>query len=316
MRSIPVSVEHLRHAYGKHKVYDDLSLCFEPGRIYGLLGKNGVGKTTLIKIIMGFLKPQGGSCRIFGDPAHAIRPATRERVGLLFERHLAYEFFTIAQVERFMAGFYPRWKPDRYHALVDVLGLPPGHRIAHMSEGQRSQVVLGLMLAQDPELLILDDYSLGLDAGYRRLFVDCLREFLHDDRHTVILTSHVIQDMDRFVDEAVFLRRGGEALSLPLRTFMESFRCHVLPRQAVPQAACRLLDELATGRRPRPGKALVNVEAHSDRYELFGFGSAADLSGALARLGLPLAPGDLSPCAMNLEDAFIGYTGRRQACSW
>ena len=147
MRFPPVCVEHLRHAYGKHKVYEDLSLSFEMGKIYGLLGKNGVGKTTLIKIIMGFLKPLGGSCRIFGDPAHAIRPATRERVGLLFERHLAYDFFTIAQVERFMAAFYPRWKAERYHALVDVLGLPSTHRIAHMSEGQRSQVVLGLMLA-------------------------------------------------------------------------------------------------------------------------------------------------------------------------
>lgn len=313
MDSIPVSVEHLRHAYGKHTVYHDLSLSFEPGRIYGLLGKNGVGKTTLIKIIMGFLTPQGGSCRIFGDPAHAIRPATRERVGLLFERHLAYEFFTIAQVERFMAGFYPRWKAERYHALVDVLGLPSTHRIAHMSEGQRSQVVLGLMLAQDPELLVLDDYSLGLDAGYRRLFVDCLREFLHDERHTVILTSHVIQDMDRFVDEAVFLRRGGDALSLPLRTFMDSFRCHVLPRQAVTPAARPLLDGLASGRRDRPGKDLVNVEAHNDHYELFGFSDAAGLSGALSRLGLPLAPETLMPRAMNLEDAFIGYTGRRQA---
>ena len=108
MRFPPVCVDHLRHAYGKHKVYEDLSLSFEMGKIYGLLGKNGVGKTTLIKIIMGFLKPLGGSCRIFGDPAHAIRPATRERVGLLFERHLAYDFFTIAQVERFMAAFYPR----------------------------------------------------------------------------------------------------------------------------------------------------------------------------------------------------------------
>ena len=83
MRFPPVCVDHLRHAYGKHKVYEDLSLSFEMGKIYGLLGKNGVGKTTLIKIIMGFLKPLGGSCRIFAHPAHAIRPATRERVGLL-----------------------------------------------------------------------------------------------------------------------------------------------------------------------------------------------------------------------------------------
>lgn len=307
----PVCVEHLRHAYGRHKVYDDLSLSFETGKIYGLLGKNGVGKTTLIKIIMGFLKPLGGSCLIFGDPAHAIRPATRERVGLLFERHLAYDFFTIAQVERFMAAFYPRWKTERYHALVDVLGLPPSHRIAHMSEGQRSQVVLGLMLAQDPDLLVLDDYSLGLDAGYRRLFVDCLREFLHDERHTVILTSHVIQDMDRFVDEAIFLRRGGEALALPLRTFMDTFYCYRLPRRSLPDAGwCEALDGLACGGHPLP-EGLINAEAHSDHYELFGFVTASGMTRALARIGLYLPADVLAPRPMNLEDAFIGYTGRR-----
>ncbi|MDO5483783.1 MAG: ATP-binding cassette domain-containing protein, partial [Desulfovibrionaceae bacterium] len=110
MQPHPIQIEHLGHAYGKHAVYQDLSLTFGAGKIYGLLGKNGVGKTTLIKILMGFLKPRKGVCRIFGDPAYAIRPQTRERVGLLFERHLTYDFFTISQIERFMAPFYPRWK--------------------------------------------------------------------------------------------------------------------------------------------------------------------------------------------------------------
>lgn len=310
MEICPVSVEHLCHAYGRHRVYEDLSLRFEPGKIYGLLGKNGVGKTTLIRIIMGFLRPLAGSCRVFGDPAHAIRPATRERVGLLFERHLAYEFFSIAQIERFMASFYPRWKAERFHALADILGLPSSHRIARMSEGQRSQIVLGLMLAQDPELLILDDYSLGLDAGYRRLFVDCLQEFLHDGKHTVILTSHVIQDMDRFVDEAVFLRRGGAALSMPLRDFLASFRGYRIAAEAAGTGGTRLLlDELAAGR--CTVEPIVNVEAHGDRYEVFGFASPAAMEAALGSRGAVLPPGALQPLVLSLEDAFIGYTGRR-----
>lgn len=305
----PISVEHLSHAYGKHLVYDDLSLTFEAGKIYGLLGKNGVGKTTLIKILMGFLRPLSGNCRIFGDPAYAIRPETKERVGLLFERHLAYDFFSISQVERFMAQFYPRWKPERFYGLVDVLGLPHQHKIAHMSEGQRSQVVLGLLLAQDPELLILDDYSMGLDAGYRRLFVDYLRENLKDGRHTVVLTSHVIQDMDSFVDEAVFLRRGGDALMTSLSEFRERFSCYRLDA-ANAGAAGTVFREMAMGKRPLPGRILVNVEAHAGFYELFSFRPAQEVAEELARFSLFLPSEALKEIPMSLEDAFVGYTGR------
>ena len=112
MTEKPVVIDNLRHNYGEHIVYKGLSLDFEPGKIYGLLGKNGVGKTTLIKILMGFLRPSGGSCTLFGDPAHDIRPETRARVGLLFERHLAYDFFSIEQIEKFYTHFYPNWNRD------------------------------------------------------------------------------------------------------------------------------------------------------------------------------------------------------------
>lgn len=310
MRDLPVSIEHLAHSYGGHLVYRDLSLRFEAGRIYGLLGKNGVGKTTLIKILMGFLKPERGLCRIFGDPAHDIRPRTRQRVGLLFERHLTYDFFTIGQIERFMAQFYPRWKAGRFYGLVEVLGLPRSHRIAHMSEGQRSQVVLGLMLAQDPELLILDDYSMGLDAGYRRLFVDYLRENLRDGRHTVILTSHVIQDMDRFVDQVVFLRRGGEAHMTALADFMDHFACYRLDAASAAEKRATL-NELAWGGASLPGNHLVNVEAHAGFYEFFTFHGAREVAEDLARLQLRISPDALRKSPMNMEDAFVGYTGRR-----
>ncbi|MCR5171170.1 MAG: ABC transporter ATP-binding protein [Desulfovibrio sp.] len=308
----PISVQHLSHYFGKKTIYRDLSLEFEQGKIYGILGKNGVGKTTLIKILMGFMKPKSGKCRIFGDPANAITPATRERVGLLFERHLAYSFFSIDQAERFMSRFYPRWKRERYYELVDVLGLPGTHRIAWMSEGQRSQVVLGLILAQDPDLLILDDYSMGLDAGYRRLFVDYLREHLKDGRHTVVLTSHVIQDMHRFVDDAVFLRRGGEARMMGLDEFARTFRCWRLDAERVPAGPAReRLSRLAAGRAGQAGAHIVNVEEHADCFEIFSFHSREQAAGDLALLGAGIRADELCEVPMDLEDAFVGYTGRR-----
>lgn len=292
----PVVIENLYHSYGGHVVYKGLSLKFESGKIYGLLGKNGVGKTTLIKILMGFLRPAGGKCMIFGDPAHDIRPQTRARVGLLFERHLAYDFFSIEQIERFYSGFYPNWRKEVYYAMVDRLGLPKTHVISKMSEGQRSQVVLGLLLAQDPELLILDDYSMGLDAGYRRLFVDYIAEYFKDGRHTVILTSHVIQDMESFVDEIVFLERGGNSLRTSMDDFTSRFHLYRLPRPTDADTS------------PQVAEDIKNVETHPNYWDVFSFSGEEKVVGELRRQGF--ATEGIRQERMNLEDAFIGYTGR------
>jgi ABC-2 type transport system ATP-binding protein len=289
-----IEVRGLEHRFGHHVIYQGLDLAVPCGRVVGLLGKNGVGKTTLIKILMGFLRPLAGSCTVLGEPAHALRPETRARIGLLFEGHVAYEFLSIAEAERFHAAFYPGWRGDVFDGLMRRLGLPPGHRIKHMSEGQRSQVVLGLILAQDPELLILDDYSMGLDAGYRRLFLDVMDEYLDGSGKTVLVTSHVIQDMEKFVDELVFLERGGRSLRMPIREFRERFRRYVLPR--------------TQGSRPEAGGVLKNVEEHAGHWELFSFDDGAAVREALESQGVAAA--GLDCVGMNLEDAFIGFTGR------
>ncbi|WP_200388671.1 ATP-binding cassette domain-containing protein [Thiocapsa imhoffii] len=138
---VAISMEGLTHRYGTRVIHDDLSFTVRTGRILGLLGKNGVGKTTLIKILMGFLAPNVGRCRVLGEPSHRLSPATKRRIGLVFEGHLAYDFLSIAETERFFAPWYPRWRRDLFYDLVDRLDLPRAHRVRHLSEGQRSQVV-------------------------------------------------------------------------------------------------------------------------------------------------------------------------------
>lgn len=295
MQENVIEICGLRHSYDGRVIHAGLDLDVPRGQVVGLLGKNGVGKTTLINILMGFLRPAAGRCLVFGEPSHSLSPRTKSRVGLLFEGHLAYDFMTIDQIERFYARFYTTWNPGRFRDLMARLGLPGSHRIRHMSEGQRSQVVLGLIFAQEPDLLILDDYAMGLDAGYRRLFVDYLADFAREGNRTVFLTSHVIEDMERLVDDLVLLKAGGEARRMPLAAFRQSFRCYSLPRQ---------------GRdAPPAGGVVYNVErAAGDRYEIFSFESERRVAGHLADRGF--SPAGLCPEAMSLEDAFVGYTGR------
>ena len=178
---------NLTHYYGERLIYKDLSFEVPRGRILGLLGKNGTGKTTAINILSGYLRPRAGECRIFGERSEAISPATRARIALLIEGHVQYSYMTIAQIERFYSRFYPRWNRDAYYGLMELLKVAPRQRISRMSCGQRSQVALGLILAQDAELLVLDDFSMGLDPGYRRLFVEYLRDYARNGAKTVFL---------------------------------------------------------------------------------------------------------------------------------
>ena len=179
-----IECNNLTHYYGKRLIYENLSFTVPKGRILGLLGKNGTGKTTTINILSGYLKPRSGECRIFGQDIQTMDPALRRNIGLLIEGHVQYQFMTITQIEKFYAAFYPgQWRKDAYYELMDKLKVAPGQRISRMSCGQRSQVALGLILAQNPDLLVLDDFSLGLDPGYRRLFTDYLRDRISDITH-------------------------------------------------------------------------------------------------------------------------------------
>ena len=217
-----ISCEHLTHYYGKRKIYEDLNFTVQPGRIVGLLGKNGTGKTTTINILMGYLKPQSGKCTLFGEEVQHISPETRRRIALLLEGHVQYSYMSISQIEKFYSAFYPKWNRDAYYGLMEKLKVAPGQKIARMSNGQRSQVALGLILAQNADLLVLDDFSLGLDPGYRRLFCEYLRDYAKAEGKTVFLTSHIIQDLEKLVDEVIVMDYGSilvqeEAKSLMAR---------------------------------------------------------------------------------------------------
>nr|WP_320192312.1 ABC transporter ATP-binding protein [uncultured Desulfobacter sp.] len=306
-----IHVEHLCHRYGKRYIYKDLNFSISPGKIYGLLGKNGVGKTTLIKILMGFLRPVSGTCKVFNEPSHALSPAARARIGLLFEGHAAYEFMSIRQIEKFYAPFYPNWDAGIYYRMVEKLNLGPNHLIRQMSCGQRSQLVLGLLMAQQPELLLLDDYSIGLDPGYRRLFLDEMRHYLADGNRTVFLTSHVIQDMENFVDEVIFMERGGKMMNSRLDRFKKEFSCYRLPvKTSIPvngsqQVGC---SDIPKEDLLKACPLLKNIEVHPTHWDLFTFADKSDLTLMLDAAGISSSL--LEQVSLSLEDAFIGYTGR------
>ena len=224
-----IECRNLTHYYGDKKIYEDLSFNVTRGKVVGLLGKNGVGKSTTINILMGFLKPEAGSCKIYGQDANKLEPKLKAKIGLLYENHICYDYMSIADLERLHAAHYGKaWKSDLYYELIDKMSISTKQKIHTLSCGQRSQVVLGLIFAQDPEILILDDYAIGLDTGYRRLFVEYLSDFIKDGQKTVLLTSHVVSDLVHLIDEIVVIRRGKSPYCAPLEQFRKNFKGYAL----------------------------------------------------------------------------------------
>lgn len=291
-----ISVRHLTQRYGKGRViYSDLSFDVPKGRILGLLGKNGTGKTTTINILMGYLRPQSGECTIFGEPITEMRPETRARIALLIEGHVQYSFMTIAQIEKFYASFYPKWDKDAYYGLMEKLHVSPGQRISSMSCGQRSQVALGLILAQNADLLVLDDFSLGLDPGYRRLFVDYLREYVKAEGKTVFMTSHIIQDLERLIDDCIILDYGKILTQQPVDSLIRDFGRYTFTTAANPEDIAAI-------------QAIINPGKIGDVMEAYSFAPQRDVLGALDRAGVKYD--NFQRGEMTLEDAFIGLTGK------
>lgn len=294
MQQAIVECRNLTHYYGKRCIYENLNFEIPQGRILGLLGKNGTGKTTTINILNGYLKPRSGECLMFGESSAKLSPATKQKVGLLIEGHVQYSFMNISEIERFYSAFYPKWKKEAYYELMKLLKIDPKQQISRMSCGQKSQVALGLILAQDPELLILDDFSMGLDPGYRMLFVDYLSEYAKAENKTVFVTSHIIQDMERLIDDCLIMDYGKIVTQKPIEELLNTFKRFKFKSQS-----SGLLNDLQEIYHP------VSIKENTEAYS---FMTKNEMEVLLNKNNIQ--HGRITEESLSLEEAFIGLTGK------
>ncbi|PIE69516.1 MAG: ABC transporter ATP-binding protein [Deltaproteobacteria bacterium] len=300
-----IACHNLRYSYHSTEVLHGIDFTIEHKGIVGLLGKNGAGKSTTINILMGFLQPDSGSCSVLGYPSHSIPSHERRRISLLHEGFVQYHFMTIEEIERFYAAFYPSWDRSIYYDLVDRLDVPRNRRISRLSCGQRSQVTLGLILAQRGELLILDDYSLGLDVGYRRLFLDFLRDYVDTYETTVLVTSHIMQELDSFLDRVIVLHKGTILANTSRDTFMQSFCCYNLPLPLLLEASQTQESCLS---HLQDMKEIIRIEQGRNHVTVFSYADEPNMRSLLTTAGYaPTAPCHVVD--MSFEDAFVGMTG-------
>lgn len=197
---------------GITKQYKDFTLgpvtmTVTAGSIVGLVGENGAGKTTLLKLLCGVNRADGGRIELLGgSPADA---AVRARLGVVFEDAFFYESFTAAQVDRSMAGVYgAQWSADAFAGYLRRFGLDTGKKLKEYSRGMRLKLSLAAALAHDPELLVLDEATAGLDPVVRGELLDLFLEFIQDERHSVLMSSHITADLEQVADSIAYLHHG------------------------------------------------------------------------------------------------------------
>ena len=202
-----IRLHEVTKTFGQLVALDKLSLEVHPGQVFALLGENGAGKTTAIKIMLGLEDPDAGTSEVLGFDSQRDGLRIRQKVGYVPESPTLYEWMTVDEIGWFAAGFYPAGFQQRFQQQADQFGLPRKKRLKTLSKGMRSKVVLSLALAHDPSLLVLDEPTSGLDALVRREFLESMVELAASGR-TVFLSSHQIAEVERVADIVVMLREG------------------------------------------------------------------------------------------------------------
>jgi ABC-2 type transport system ATP-binding protein len=203
-----LQVDHVTRRFGEKTALKDVSLRLEKGKVLGLIGENGAGKTTLIKHILGLLKAQQGTVRVFGldpveDPAGVLA-----NIGYLAEEDGLPGWMRVHELQRYFQGFYPRWDQEYAEGLRLNFKIDRRAKIGQLSKGQRARVGLMAALAYRPDLLLLDEPSSGLDPIVRReILTSIVRAVASEDR-TVLFSSHLLSEIEMVADEVAMIREG------------------------------------------------------------------------------------------------------------
>jgi ABC-2 type transport system ATP-binding protein len=270
---------------------DHVSFQVPPGVVFALLGENGAGKTTAIRIMLGLLEASSGQAEVLGLASEKQGLEIRRRVGYVPERPTLYEWMTVSEIGWFTAGFYGHGYLAEYERLVSGFGLPVRRRLKALSRGMRAKVSLALAMAHDPELLVLDEPTSGLDALVRREFLESMVDRAAVGK-TVFLSSHQIGEVERVADVVAIIRRGKLMLVERLDELKARTR----------QVTLTLGD--GDSEPPELPGQILSRRRRARQWQLLVGGAS---EGALTALGGHPAVEAIQVHAPNLEEIFVGY---------
>ena len=218
---------------------DGLDLTLPRGCIMGLVGENGAGKSTTIKLILGLLRMEGGTVSILGRSGSAD-VSVKEDIGVVLDEVGLPECLTVPQVDKIMADTYKNWESDTYRRLIQRLEVPKNTEFGKLSRGNKMKLGIAMAMSHRARLLILDEATSGLDPVVRDEVVDMIAEFTRDEDHAVLMSSHIVSDLEKICDYIAFLHKGKLLLCREKDELMSEYgivRCTAREADALDSAA-------------------------------------------------------------------------------
>jgi ABC-2 type transport system ATP-binding protein len=292
MSDYAIQTRDLTKYFGEKCVVNNLNLNVPRGSIFGFLGRNGSGKTTTLRMILGLLSPTWGSSTILGYPSQSLTPDVRARIGYLAEGHPVFGWMRVKDLEAFQSKFYPKWNDELFHSVLEFFRVDDSNPARSLSRGERAGLCLALVLAPEPELLILDDPAIGLDPVARRSLLESMVYATRKAERTIIFSSHLLADIERMADHVAVLDYSVLRAECSLDTFRSCVQRFVLRFDgAVPRA-------------PRIS-GLIQCTRHENQLRVTLVNLTKDTRDALNALGAA----SISEVPISIEDAFVSYLG-------
>jgi ABC-2 type transport system ATP-binding protein len=293
MQSV-IEIHKVSKSYPRKKAVDRLSLSIPQGAIFALLGDNGAGKSTTVRILNGLTPPDDGWAKVLGCDAWADASRLRTRIGYVPERPKFYDWMSVTEIGWFTSGFHRRGYLDRYLDLADQFLLDPRARLGTLSKGQYAKVGLALALAIEPEVLILDEPTSGLDLLVRREFLASMVRLAGEGR-TILISSHQVAEIERVASHVAFLA-GGRVL---MAAAMDELRDLVVRVRLSCDGPLPVASSLGTVlQEQRVGGKWQAILRDPNRGALHRLSQAADIA-------------DYEESPLSLEEVYCALLGRR-----